>query len=144
MNPWGLSDDTDLASALRARYGDSDMDIYHGYGREVGLAGQPVDFVPGANPPSQDLGKTNFYRDNGADILVDPSQSPDTQTATLAHELGHAADHYSAPYPLKGPSHHYFYGQFEPELANQLHMQAAQEEKNQASGKLPNPWAGVR
>jgi hypothetical protein len=147
MNPWLIPDntgdsDTDLANALRARYGDSDQAIFRGLGRETSV---PVRMTVKDEPaPAQDYGVSHMMSDNSADIYLDPKMTPDQRQSTLAHEIGHVADFYSAPYPLKGPSHHYFYGQFEPEMNAQLRAHMANEEKNGRSERMPNPWAAMK
>lgn len=147
MNPWTLPDNTgdsdaDLSAALRARYGDSDADIFRGVGREMKV---PVRMTVLDKPaPPEDMGLSKMMSDNSADIYLDPSMRPDQRQATLAHEVAHAADFYSAPYPLKGSSHHYFYGSFEPEFNAQLRAHMADEEKQGQSTPLPNPWAQMK
>lgn len=129
--PPPTADDAELAQALKKRYRTKKRgEIQELFHQEIGLKPYRLRIRPEAQE-----GKLGTYTqdDTSARIRYNPHEAPDTKIATMAHELGHAADHIYYP-PASSKNHHRDFAEFEPEMA--LVMRAQSDIEN---GKAVDP-----
>lgn len=134
-----LSSDERLAHAIKARYGldnQATSSVWFKAAQmldhEMGLGPYKNRLSPAAGElPQMDL--MGAYTPDDNRIRLASDLTPDERLSTLAHEMGHAADHafggnYDHPIDeKKGMPHHRFYKDFESELAHGMEEQKLRE-----------------